>query len=363
MNKDIEKLKDLAYYDKLTRSYNRNAFEEVSKKIDAGFFIIFDIDFFKKINDTYGHNVGDIVLKEVAKILNNELLTFRWGGEEFVSLLPKNENVENYLNIIKEKISKIKIKDYPEIKITVSAGYTEYNKNKDINDIFKEADKALYCSKHEGRNRITKYEKGMDCNAHNDNGNDLIKNEECKEKVESSKIEICVDLDGTIIVDRFPNFGEPIEENVEILKKLKEKGFIITVFSARISGNPEWKTKIEKYLKEKNIPFDRITNIKPYTASIFIDDRNIEVDYNMPWPKDIEDKIEYIIKKHKIKANELEKELEETLEGLTSEEIALILDKVRNGDFYIPMLKLSFPEFRFNVDLLKKMQKREEKNF
>lgn len=111
-------------------------------------------------------------------------------------------------------------------------------------------------------------------------------------------IEIAVDLDGTVLEDAFPKLGKPITENIQKLKEWKDKGYRITIFTARIHKAGE-EEKIRKFLTEHDIPFDKITNIKPHTATVFIDDRAIPVSYNEPWPEDITNKIEEVISMHK----------------------------------------------------------------
>ena len=355
---NVDKLKKLAYKDNLTGLWNRNAFDETVKKVKPAYFGVIDIDHFKKINDTYGHDVGDEVLKTIAKYLDKNLLTYRWGGEEFVILIPEKDNVENYLNMVKEEISKIKIPNI-EGNITVSIGYTEYDKNKKIDDIFKEADKALYCAKDWGRNRVVKYEEGMDCEAHSDTDGTLIKNESCQKcnnVVSNRKKEIAIDLDGTIArhEGRYDIIGEPIKENVEIIRRLKEKGYSIIIFSARISYDKKAYKMIKDYLDKYNIPYDEITNIKPYSSIAFIDDRGIGVETNKPWPADIEKKIEEIIERGKIKSSDLKDELVKKL-NIDSETIEQVLKLMEDNKINIPVLKLAYPEIKFDSDLLKKI--------
>jgi diguanylate cyclase len=187
--------KQKALVDPLTSLPNRNAFEIIvdNFKDDIKYMGIVDIDHFKKINDTYGHLIGDVVLKELAKFLDNKLIIVRFGGEEFILSMAgdefnSEESTENYLNELREQISQLKFDDGKngKLSITVSIGYTEFNKEKDVNDIIKDADCALYMAKESGRNLVIKYAEGMDCAGHKDNEDgELIKNEEecenCKE--------------------------------------------------------------------------------------------------------------------------------------------------------------------------------------
>jgi len=157
-----------AFVDALTELPNRLAYNE---KFDAEFkyskryqtplsLIIWDIDFFKQVNDTYGHEAGDQVLKEVAHLIqkNSRETDFvaRYGGEEFVMLLP-NSHAQQAL-VVSDKIRNI-IRNttftYNEqpVKVTMSCGISEYQKTDEKpEDIFKRADDALYEAKHSGRN-------------------------------------------------------------------------------------------------------------------------------------------------------------------------------------------------------------------
>ena len=123
-----------------------------------------DIDFFKKVNDTYGHAVGDCVLKTVAKTIKKELresdIASRYGGEEFVFLLPQTnleeakvvaERLRLAVENKKINIEEYNIKDTKEISVTVSIGVSEFNKNeKDHEMLYKNADNALYQAKETG---------------------------------------------------------------------------------------------------------------------------------------------------------------------------------------------------------------------
>jgi diguanylate cyclase (GGDEF)-like protein len=123
--------------------------------------VIFDIDKFKNVNDTLGHNIGDVVLKEVAETINKYTrekdITARWGGEEMVlAMIGADENAATAkADFIREKISQIEFPDLPDFKVTISAGVASSDEFNEFNDLFEAADKALYKSKDSGRNKVT----------------------------------------------------------------------------------------------------------------------------------------------------------------------------------------------------------------
>ena len=122
---------------------------------------ICDIDFFKKVNDTYGHDFGDEVLKGIAKVFKEELtgknLAARWGGEEFLLLYPgcNGDEACEHLERIKRKIKAMRIeKDGHEVGVTMTFGLAEYDFSGDVESTLKEADEKLYQGKESGRDRI-----------------------------------------------------------------------------------------------------------------------------------------------------------------------------------------------------------------
>ncbi len=155
------RLFEQASLDKLTGLYNRRYIDDIlSKYINCNFSLIFtDIDYFKDINDTYGHRVGDEVLIEFAKILKNHTRSYdivgRWGGEEFIILL-KETDVETTLFITEKLRKTIESHEMPEnIKITSSFGIHISNLNKSLEEIIDDADENLYYAKKQGKNRIS----------------------------------------------------------------------------------------------------------------------------------------------------------------------------------------------------------------
>ena len=158
-------LEELYITDPLTKLYNRAHFDEVvnfivkhQRKTDTDFvLVITDIDHFKSINDTYGHQIGDEALVSVANTLKDSLreddLIARWGGEEFVIML-KNVTLDEAKTIIeKVRASVEKNKINGTINATASFGITKYILGEDIKKTFKRVDDALYEAKKSGRNR------------------------------------------------------------------------------------------------------------------------------------------------------------------------------------------------------------------
>ena len=163
-------LQELAYYDPLTGLPNRRfffehaslIFEEVKRYEKPLSLLVIDIDHFKKINDTYGHDVGDVVLKAFADVLGGIVrksdICARFGGEEFLVLLP-NTDLEG-ARVLAERIRATVAKKPVEhgsivIVFTVSIGISQYRKGmQNIDELIKEADIALYRAKEGGRNRV-----------------------------------------------------------------------------------------------------------------------------------------------------------------------------------------------------------------
>lgn len=164
-SKNIE-LERLSITDKLTNIYNRIKLDKTileqlnlakRYKVEFGIMII-DVDYFKKVNDTYGHQVGDTTLIEVANILKTNIresdTVGRWGGEEFVIICPHTnlEGIKIVANIIREKIEK---HQFPVVgNKTASFGITIYQDNDNLETIISRADEALYNAKNNGRNRV-----------------------------------------------------------------------------------------------------------------------------------------------------------------------------------------------------------------
>ena len=154
-----------ANFDALTQIYNRNMFYQLmeDKLHTANFketdisFTIMDIDHFKNVNDTYGHLVGDSVLKQLATLVSKHIrgddIFARWGGEEFIIAL--DTDIENATKIIENIRHFIEKEIYEEVgTVTCSFGLTDFRKGDTIKSITNRADEALYEAKESGRNRV-----------------------------------------------------------------------------------------------------------------------------------------------------------------------------------------------------------------
>lgn len=159
-----EKLENMVITDHLTKLNSRDYMNErieVSLKNDyEGTFILIDLDDFKVINDTYGHQIGDEVLIQVATIIKNNLrstdIGSRWGGEELAVYLP-NVPLEDGVKIAKRLLHLVSTETKPAI--TMSCGITHWVKGSETNfkDLFSQADAALYKAKNSGKNKIVVY--------------------------------------------------------------------------------------------------------------------------------------------------------------------------------------------------------------
>jgi diguanylate cyclase (GGDEF)-like protein len=166
-----DKLLEEAHTDGLTKCYNKAYFNtalelEIKKSKVTGkplTLIIFDLDHFKKLNDTYGHDAGDYVLKEKSHIIRDHGIRqgdifARYGGEEFCILLP-NTNLKQGFEIAERLRNLIQkhefIYDGKRLPVTASVGIADYRQGvNNGTDLFKRADKAVYISKDGGRNQV-----------------------------------------------------------------------------------------------------------------------------------------------------------------------------------------------------------------
>lgn len=168
---ESRELKEAACTDFLTGLLNRRYIDQVLKDLfndynqNTSSLLLMDLDYFKRVNDTYGHDQGDIVLKGVAKIIKNSIRTSdtvaRYGGEEFIAILPSasKEVVFSIAERIRINVGqKIFNLNGQEVHITISIGSAtlirEENKYQTLEEWIQAADKALYKAKNNGRNLV-----------------------------------------------------------------------------------------------------------------------------------------------------------------------------------------------------------------
>ena len=155
----LEKLERLS--ERLEEEYSKAVRYEMPLSI-----LIMDVDFFKHVNDSFGHQVGDNALIAVARVLQKSVresdLVGRYGGEEFVVLLPHTD-LDKALNVaekIRQAVSEIPVEGMGEQRLTISSGVAGYPDIKAVNmdDLVRKADEALYRAKGGGRNQVVKAE-------------------------------------------------------------------------------------------------------------------------------------------------------------------------------------------------------------
>jgi diguanylate cyclase (GGDEF)-like protein len=170
----LERAKRRALIDELTGTYNRRFLEEALAKLvvpddrrrgQVLSLMVIDLDHFKKVNDTYGHQVGDMVLKTVAQTLHKTLkesdVLARYGGEEFVVVLPRTDTagaivVAERLRIAVAGLSLRKLAPVAPERVTISIGVASCPVHATtVAELIHAADEALYTSKSQGRNRVT----------------------------------------------------------------------------------------------------------------------------------------------------------------------------------------------------------------
>jgi len=166
-------LKNLARIDALTGLYNRRVMEEEimvesnrSKRTKRGFGIAMaDLDDFKKVNDTYGHEAGDMVLKELARIFRNGIRNTdtvgRWGGEEFLFLFTETscQGAMIVIERIRKAVEQCQVEYRGQtIKFTTTIGLSHHQGDESGAEMINEADTALYQGKKNGKNRVVCYQ-------------------------------------------------------------------------------------------------------------------------------------------------------------------------------------------------------------
>lgn len=166
LNRMNKRLIDMANTDELTKCANR---KKINEDLDLAHYnldryktpfslILLDLDNFKKINDTFGHSVGDKVLKILSIVLKNNTrkadIVGRWGGEEFIIICP-NTTLNGAKHTAVKLLNRIAVEEFGEVgNITASFGIAECENRELLKDLFVRIDKALYEAKHKGKNRI-----------------------------------------------------------------------------------------------------------------------------------------------------------------------------------------------------------------
>lgn len=173
-----------ATMDALTGLNNRRQFElrlnqeiaTTKRKNTPLCCMMLDVDYFKKVNDTYGHTAGDCVLKNVSKLITTALREYdiasRYGGEEFFIILPQTnieeasfvaQRLRRTIEEAKIDITEAKVPNINFIKVTVSIGLSDYEGGESAQDFYQNADRALYDAKHRGRNKVVVYNRQSEC--------------------------------------------------------------------------------------------------------------------------------------------------------------------------------------------------------
>ena len=176
ISRALSTIEKIAIIDDLTQVFNRRQMYKilehekalVDRGVNSFSICIFDLDHFKRVNDTFGHSVGDLVLKTVAQEAQKNLRNIdhiaRYGGEEFILILTHSEKREamECAERIRELTKQIVFDNMPsDFRITISVGVTEYQPNESIQEAIKRADTALYRAKANGRDRV-EYELSME---------------------------------------------------------------------------------------------------------------------------------------------------------------------------------------------------------
>ncbi|MDR1657079.1 MAG: GGDEF domain-containing protein [Deltaproteobacteria bacterium] len=171
---ELEAIKRISLRDPLTSVYNRRAYDEQIMLTVANFnngflsafgFIIFDIDNFREVNNTYGHLAGDSILSHMARLiketLRNDDFIFRYGGDEFVIILPEAK-LNDTINVADKLRRQVELMDFylsktsdKTIHVTISVGVSQAVKGDTAISVLTRADQALYKSKEQGRNRVS----------------------------------------------------------------------------------------------------------------------------------------------------------------------------------------------------------------
>jgi diguanylate cyclase (GGDEF)-like protein/PAS domain S-box-containing protein len=205
INQHNDELRILATRDPLTGCLNRRSLFENYEKVyfeahssDTAFScLMMDIDHFKAINDNYGHAAGDEVLKSVTDAVQDVMpedgIVFRYGGEEFCILLTGNSGseAEAIAECVRDAVEMVRV-DVPEgddpLRVTTSLGVSRSNDwAENLAVLIDQADKALYVSKHRGRNRVTSWSIDLETTAHADDQSDVVESQSGYEESSTRK--------------------------------------------------------------------------------------------------------------------------------------------------------------------------------
>jgi diguanylate cyclase (GGDEF)-like protein len=175
----LAQLENAAYIDSLTGIYNRKHFYELAAvnieramRLNQSIYTaMLDLDFFKNVNDSYGHLAGDIALKNTATIIRQTIRSYdlvgRYGGEEFILLITDLDEVmaNNQMERIRENIEHAVINyEGKEIRITCSIGLVKFDKGDTLETTIKKADTAMYSVKSTSRNQVRVYSSSLENN-------------------------------------------------------------------------------------------------------------------------------------------------------------------------------------------------------
>ena len=158
----VTKLTKDMQIDGLTGAYKKSYFnthlERLTREQKEGVLVVLDIDNFKKVNDIYGHQTGDEILKEFAILIRNSIrendLFARWGGEEFLLLL-EDTSIDNAMTRVEQLRHMVDAHTFKDVgHITVSFGLAKNEKGDDMHSLLYRADQALYEAKNAGKNRL-----------------------------------------------------------------------------------------------------------------------------------------------------------------------------------------------------------------
>lgn len=164
-----KRLKEDGIRDQLTNLYNRKFMKQIRDRSNKGVFfhvVSCDIDFFKKVNDTYGHDAGDVILKTFAETLQHSFKTnkdyvLRYGGEEFFIFIEDKENrmtsgfIKERVELVRKKVEMLEMltKEMELVKITASFGISS-DQDLSLEARMKDSDEKVYFAKKTGRNRV-----------------------------------------------------------------------------------------------------------------------------------------------------------------------------------------------------------------